>query len=146
MIFVFWPSGDCLGTSVSPNMDVFFGKLPKGGGGAFPVQKFTLQILLVSKRYILVVNFWKNGRKEERGGHLQSKKFHCKFTQVNVYLRKKHNEISKSYKHPNFSRRSPLRMGWPIVNTYLVVCLSVTRKIWVKRRVSLTLFHLFTFR
>ena len=33
------------------------------------------------------------------GGHLQSKKFHCKFTQVNAYLRtfakKKRNVISK---------------------------------------------------
>ena len=31
----------------------FFGKVPKGGGGSFPIQKITLQILLVSKRYIL---------------------------------------------------------------------------------------------
>ena len=31
----------------------FFGKLPKGGGGSFPIQKITLQILLVSKQYIL---------------------------------------------------------------------------------------------
>ena len=34
------------------------------------------------------------------GGHLQSKKFHCKFTQVNAYLRtfakKKRNVISKN--------------------------------------------------
>ena len=31
----------------------FFGKVPKGGEGSFPIQKITLQILLVSKRYIL---------------------------------------------------------------------------------------------
>ena len=58
----------------------FFGKLPKGGG-SFPIQKITLQILLVSKRYILgkkaQCNFQKGGR---GGGHRQSKKFHCKFT------------------------------------------------------------------
>ena len=62
----------------------FFGKIPKGGG-SFPIQKITLQIFLVSKRYILVVNFGKNVQKGGRG-HLQSKKFHCKFTQVNAYL------------------------------------------------------------
>ena len=37
--------------------------------------------------------FWKTCPKKG-GGHLQSKKFHCKFTQVKVYLRKKRNEIS----------------------------------------------------
>ena len=34
--------------------------------------------------------------KKGEGGHLKSKKFHCKFTQVNVYKWKKRNEISKS--------------------------------------------------
>ena len=38
-----------------------------------------------SKRYILVLNFGKNVQKRGKSeGHLQSKKCHCKFTQVNV--------------------------------------------------------------
>ena len=58
------------------------------GGGSFPIQKITLQIFLVSKRYILVVNFGKNVQKEGEGGggHLQSKTIHCTFTQVSAYL------------------------------------------------------------
>ena len=47
---------------------MFFWKNSEGGGGAFPVQKITLQIFLVSKRYILVVNFGKNVQKGGRGG------------------------------------------------------------------------------
>ena len=45
----------------------FFGKLPKGGG-SFPIQKITLQIFLVSKRHILVVNFGENVQKGGEGG------------------------------------------------------------------------------
>ena len=44
----------------------FFGKIPKGGG-SFPIQKITLQIFLVSRRYILVVNFGKNVHKGGEG-------------------------------------------------------------------------------
>ena len=77
-------------------MDVFLEKFRKGGGGAFPIQKITLQILLVSKRYILVVNFGKNVQKGGRGGgHRQSKKFHCKFTHTYEFSGKKRNVISK---------------------------------------------------
>ena len=48
-----------------PQNGCFFGKLPKGGG-SFPIQNITLQILLVSKRYILEkkkaqCNFQKRG-------------------------------------------------------------------------------------
>ena len=82
---------------------------------------------LVSKRYILVVNFGKSVQKGgEGGGHLQSKKFHCKFTQVSAYLRtfakKKRNVISKKWrgggarpfgdftkKHPYFGIETSLR-------------------------------------
>ena len=64
-------------------------------GGSFPIQKITLQIFLVSKRYILVVNFGKNVQKGG-GGHLQSKKFHCKFTHIYEFSRKKRNVISKN--------------------------------------------------
>ena len=39
-------------TTVAPKIDVFW-KSAEGGGGAFPIQKITLQILLVSKRHIL---------------------------------------------------------------------------------------------
>ena len=43
-----------LGTTVGSKMDVFLEKFRRGGaGGSFPIQKITLQILLVSKRYIL---------------------------------------------------------------------------------------------
>ena len=45
-------------------MDVFLENFRRGGGGSFSVQKITLQILLVSKRYILVVNFGKNVQKK----------------------------------------------------------------------------------
>ena len=77
-----------LGVTGFPKLDVFLENFRRGGGGSFPIQKITLQIFLVSKRYILVVNFGKNVQKGgEGGGHLQSKKFHCKFTQVNAYLR-----------------------------------------------------------
>ena len=39
----------------------FFGKIPKGGGGSFPIQK--IADFLVSKRYFLVENFGKNVKK-----------------------------------------------------------------------------------
>ena len=47
---------------------MFFWKTSEGGGGSFPIQKITLQIFLVSKRYILVVNFGKNVQKGGEGG------------------------------------------------------------------------------
>ena len=52
----------------------FFGKGPREGGGSFPIQKITLQIFLVSKRYILVVNFGKNVQKGGRGGVISNPK------------------------------------------------------------------------
>ena len=55
--------------TVGAKMDVFLEKFRRGWGrGSFPIQKITLQILLVSKRYILVVNFGKNVQKGGRGG------------------------------------------------------------------------------
>ena len=72
-----------LGVTGSAKMDFFLENFRRGGGdwGSFPIQKITLQILLVSKRYILVVNFGENVQKGgERGGDRQSKKCHCKFT------------------------------------------------------------------
>ena len=57
-------------------MDVFLENFRRGGRGSFPIQKITLQILLVLKRYILVVNFGKNVQNGgERGGLRQSEKF-----------------------------------------------------------------------
>ena len=45
--------GLCISDDRRPKNGRFFKKVPEGGGGSFPVQKITLQILLVSKRYIL---------------------------------------------------------------------------------------------
>ena len=60
------------GVPVFPNLDVCW-KKSKGGGGSFPIKKNSLQIFLVSKRYILVVNFGKNVQKGGEGGdHFQS--------------------------------------------------------------------------
>ena len=65
--------------------------------GSLSIQNITLQIFLVSKRYILVVNFGKNVQKgREGGGHLQFKKFLCQFLHIYKFLQKKRNEISKS--------------------------------------------------
>ena len=75
----------------------FFGKVPKGGGGSFPIQKITLQILLVSKRYILVVNFGKNVQKGGRGGGgiANPKNFIANLRILTNFLEKKRNVISK---------------------------------------------------
>ena len=51
---------------------MFFWKSSERGGGPFPIQKIALQILLVSKRYILVVNFGKKCPK--MGGSSQIQK------------------------------------------------------------------------
>ena len=45
-------------------MDVFF----KSESGSFSINKTTLQFFLVSKRYILVVNFGKNIQQGGEGG------------------------------------------------------------------------------
>ena len=55
------------------NLDVFLENFRRGGG-SFPIQKITLQIFLVSKRYILVVNFGKNVQKGGRGGVISNPK------------------------------------------------------------------------
>ena len=44
-------NGSTLGVTVGANMDVFW-ESSEEEGGSFPIQKITLQILLVSKRYI----------------------------------------------------------------------------------------------
>ena len=75
-----------LGTTRATKIDVFLKKV--GRGGLISDPKNYIADFLVSKRYILVVNFGKKFQKGgEGGGHLQSKKFHCKFTQVSAYLR-----------------------------------------------------------
>ena len=75
---------------------MFFGKDPRGGGRSFLIQKITLQILLVSKRYILVVIFGKMSKKGGRGGgvHRQSKKFIANLRILKNFLEKS-NVISK---------------------------------------------------
>ena len=60
----------------------FFGKSPKGGGGSFPIQKITLQIFLVLKRYILVVNFGKNVQKGGGGVISNPKKIIANFCKL----------------------------------------------------------------
>ena len=73
-----------LGVIGSPKMDVFLENFRRGGG-SFPIQKITLQILLVSKRYILgkkaQCNFQKGGR--EGGGSSPIQKISL---QINAYL------------------------------------------------------------
>ena len=59
-------------------MDVFLKKVRKGGG-SFSIQKITLQILLVSKRYILVVNF---GINLQSGGRGNLRTFYVKMSRV----------------------------------------------------------------
>ena len=82
-------------------MDVFFENFRRGGG-SFPIQKITLQIFLVSKRYILVVNFGKNVQKGGEGGGVISnpKNFIAnlrKLTHICEFLqKKKRNVISKN--------------------------------------------------
>ena len=63
LIIIIMLRGDC-----QLKFGCFFEKGPKGGGGSFSMQKNKLQILLVSKRYILVVNFGKNVQKGGEGG------------------------------------------------------------------------------
>ena len=59
-----WPLFQCflwlpLGTILYTKFDEFLENFRRGeGGGSFSIQKILLQILLVSKRYILVVNFF----------------------------------------------------------------------------------------
>ena len=86
---------------------MFFWKNSEGGGGISD-PKNDIADFLVSKQYILVVNFGKMSKKGGGGGgHLQSKKCHCKFTHIYEFSqKKKRNVISK--KHPNWWRRSPL--------------------------------------
>ena len=75
---------------------MFFWKSSERGGGSFPIQKITLQILLVSKRYILVVNFGKNVQKGGRGGVIANpKNFIANFSHTYEFSGKKRNVISK---------------------------------------------------
>ena len=82
---------------------MFFWKTSEGGGGSFPIQKITLQILLVSKRYVLA----------------NPKKFIANLRILNEFSGKKRNVISKKgegsrpfgsfpKKHPYLGIRSPL--------------------------------------
>ena len=95
------------------------------GGGSFPIQKITLQILLVSKRYILerkkhnVIS-----KKGGRGGGVitNPKNFIANLRILNEFSGKKRNVISKKgrrvggsrpfgsfpKKHSFLGRRSPL--------------------------------------
>ena len=78
-------------------MDVFLEK-SRGGGGSFPIQKITLQILLVSKRYILEkkkrnVISKKGGR---GGGSSPIQKISLQiYAYLTDFLGKKRNIISK---------------------------------------------------
>ena len=74
-------------------MDIFLKKVLRGGGVIFDPKNYIADFVDFKTVYF-GRKIWKEC--PNRGGHLQSKKFHCKFTQVNVYLRKKRNEISKS--------------------------------------------------
>ena len=51
-----------------PKYGCFFVKSPKGGGGIISDTKNYIADFLVSKRYILVVNFGKNVQKGGEGG------------------------------------------------------------------------------
>ena len=66
------------GRPVLPKL-MFFWKKSEGGEGSFPIQKISLPFFVFQTVYFSP-KFWKKC-------HLQSKKFHCKFTQVNAYLR-----------------------------------------------------------
>ena len=72
-------------------MDVFLKRK------SFSIQKITLHILLVSKRYILVLNFGKNVHKEgERGGVIANpKNVIANFSHTCEFSGKKRNVISK---------------------------------------------------
>ena len=74
-----------------------FVKVPKGGGGIISDPKNYIADFLVSKRYILVVNFGKNVQKGGEGGHLQSKKFIAnlrKLTHIYEFLQKQDRNLS----------------------------------------------------
>ena len=86
-----------LGVTGFPKLDVFLENFRRGGG-SFPIQKITLQILLVSKRYILEkktqCNFQKGG---ERGGVIANpKNFIANLRILSGFSGKKRNVISKN--------------------------------------------------
>ena len=120
----------------SPNW-MFFWKTSEGGrGGVISDPKNYIADFFGFKTVYFGRKFWKKcpKRGEGGGGHLQSKKFHCKFTQVNAYLRifaKKRNVISKNgegggqrpfgifpKKHPYLRIHTPLR--WITFHKYLL--------------------------
>ena len=68
-----------------------------GDGGSFLMQKITLQIFLVSKQYMLIINIGKNVKKWGMGAgvNLQSKQFHCKFTHIDIFWQKSTTKFPK---------------------------------------------------
>ena len=104
-------------------MDVFFEKCRKGGG-SFPIQKITLQILLVSKRYILVV--------------FSGKKAQCNFQKGTGGGSRPFGNFPK--KHPYLGRRSSLRSWTNIANKKLQQKLERNQeiKLWTNLKKCLT--------
>ena len=66
---------------------MFFWKSSEGGGGVISGPKNYIADFFGLKTVYFGRKFWKKCPKRGGGGHLQSKKIHCKFTQVNAYLR-----------------------------------------------------------
>ena len=91
-----------------PKFGCFLWKKFEGGGGVIFDPKNYIANFLVLKRYIAVVNFWKNVQKRGGGmvGHLQSKKFHCKFTHVYEFLWK------SAMKFPKIGRGGRSKAVW----------------------------------
>ena len=76
---------------------MFFWKTSEGGGGSFPIQKIKLQILLVSKRYILGKKAQCNFQKGGRGGVIANpKNFIANLRILSGFSGKKRNVISKN--------------------------------------------------
>ena len=116
---------------------MFFEKGPKRGGGSFPIQKITLQIFLVSKLYILVVNFGKNVQKGGEGVISNPKNFIAnlrKLTHIYELSQKKAQCNFQKWgggggqrpfgsfpkKHPFWGIQSPLRWSRRIAISYML--------------------------
>ena len=104
-------------------MDVFLENFRRGGG-SFPIQKITLQILLVSKGYILEKKRNVISKKEGRGGGViaNPKNVLANLRKITNFLEKAQCNFQKGTgggggergfenfpkKHPFLGRRSPL--------------------------------------
>ena len=128
---------------------MFFWKTSEGGG-VISDPKNTLQIFLVSKRYILVVNFGKKCPKRGGGVISNPKNFIAnlrKLAHIYKVLQKKRNVISKkgrdgqgrsdffSKKHQNLRRRSPLicyneEVLVSVQNTYCMLFMWWIHSVW----------------